>query len=55
MGENMYEYKIVKVEKFEMLEDRINQLANEGWRLISNVWFSNFVCYYVLTFEREKK
>jgi hypothetical protein len=50
----MFEYKVVAVDSATEAEKVMNQYAKEGWRVISNTLWHNFLTKLIITFEREK-
>jgi hypothetical protein len=50
----MFEYKVVAVDNAAEAEKVMNQYAKEGWRVISNTFWSSFLVKLIITFEREK-
>ena len=51
----MYEYKVIEAKNTKDAEEKMNQYAAEGWRVISNTYWVNFKTVLIITFEREKK
>lgn len=51
----MYEYKIEKAKNVKDAEVIMNEMAKEGWRVVSTRYWAYLGVYLVLTFEREKK
>lgn len=51
----MYEYKVVEAKNSKDAEQIMNNMAREGWRVISNTYWTNFKAILIITFEREKK
>ena len=51
----MYEYKVIEAKNTAEAEKVMNIMASEGWRVISNVFWSNFKAVFIITFEREKE
>ena len=51
----MYEYKVVEAKNSKDAEQIMNNMAREGWRVISNTYWMNFKAILIITFEREKK
>ena len=50
-----YEYKVVEAKGAKKAEEIMNQMAKEGWRVISNVYWMNMKAILIITFEREKR
>ena len=51
----MYEYKVVEANNPKNMEQVMNKMAAEGWRLVSTTpWSFSFSGIIVMTFEREK-
>ena len=50
---NRYEYKVNEAKNSREAEIIMNQMANEGWRVISTILWSNMAIRIVITFERE--
>lgn len=51
----MYEYKVVVAKGAEKAEEIMNEMAQDGWRVIANTFiFANFTYTYTITFEKEK-
>lgn len=50
-----YEYKVVEARNAQKAEEIMNEMANEGWRVISNTYWMNFKIELIVTFEREVK
>lgn len=48
-----YEYKVSEVLKPDELESYMNNMAREGWRVISTVYWTNFRIGIIVTLERE--
>lgn len=48
-----YEYKVVIVKKPKNVEKVMNEYAKQGWRVISNAYWSSWTNRMVLTLERE--
>ena len=51
----MYEYKVIEAKNPKEAEEIMNEMAKEGWKVISNTYWVNFKSFLVITFEREKK
>ena len=51
----MYEYKVICIRDWNKLEDELNKYAKEGWRVISNVFYSQWNVGFVVTLERTKE
>lgn len=49
----MYEYKVVEAKNTIEAEKIMNEMAKDGWRVISNVFWTNFKAILVITFERQ--
>ena len=50
----MYEYKVVQAKNYKHAEEVMNQMASEGWRVVSTTFWTNLVVSIIITFEREK-
>lgn len=51
----MFEYKVIEYKKPKFMEEDMNKMAKDGWRVISTAcWHCNLVTM-VVTYEREKK
>lgn len=51
----MYEYKVIEVEYPKDMEKLMNDMAKDGWRVVSTAHWHNFKATMVITFEREKR
>lgn len=51
----MYEYKVMEAKNSAEAESIMNEMAKDGWRVISNIFWTNFKALLVITFEREIK
>ena len=51
----MYAYKVIKVENPNDAEKIMNNMAKEGWRVISINYWTKWSTYLIVTFEKEKK
>ena len=51
-GKNMFEYKVIKT-KVDNAEREINELAKDGWRVISTIYWMNVKALIIITFEKE--
>lgn len=51
----MYEYKVVEAKNSKEAERIMNDMAKDGWKVISNTYWVNFKAILIITFEREKK
>ncbi|MBW4258505.1 DUF4177 domain-containing protein [Methanobacterium sp. YSL] len=49
----MKEYKVVEAKNAVEAEKIMNTLAKEGWRVISNTYWTNFTVRLIITFERD--
>ena len=50
----MYEYLVKEAKDSKEAEKIMNELAKDGWRVISNTYWINFKVMLIITFEREK-
>jgi len=50
-----YEYKVVEAKGAKQAEEVMNEMAKDGWRVISSVYWMNVKAILIITFEREKK
>lgn len=48
-----YEYKVVEAHHANEAEKVMNDYARQGWRVISNVYWTRFTTVLIITFERE--
>lgn len=51
----MFEYKVVEYKQPKFMEEGINQMAKDGWRVVSTACWHNALVTMVVTFEREKQ
>ncbi len=51
----MFEYKVIKVANLSEAEGIMNNMAKDGWRVVSTNYWTKWGTYLVITFEREKK
>lgn len=51
----MYEYRVMEAKNAKEAERIMNKMATEGWRVISNTYWTNFKAILIITFEREKR
>lgn len=49
----MFEYKVMEARNHKEAEEVMNTHAKEGWRVISNTYWSSFKVVLIITFERE--
>ena len=50
----MFEYKVIEAKNAKDAEKIMNQMAQDGWRVISSTYWMNFKAILIITFEREK-
>ncbi len=50
----MKEYKVVEVNKKEQVEKTMNEMAKEGWEVVSTNYWSYWKVCIMITFVREK-
>lgn len=50
----MFEYKVIKVANPSEAEGIMNNMAKDGWRVVSTTYWTKWGTYLVITFEREK-
>ena len=48
-----YEYRVSKVLKRDEAESYMNEMAQDGWRVVDTVMWANVKFGIVVTFERE--
>ena len=48
-----YEYKVVEAKGAKKAEVIMNEMAKEGWRVISTVYWMNMKAILIITFERQ--
>lgn len=49
----MFEYKVLEVHSAKESEKVMNEMAKDGWRVISTFMWQNFRVIIIITFERE--
>ncbi len=49
----MKEYKVVEVSRRELVEKTMNDMAKEGWEVVSTNFWSVWKVSIMITFERE--
>lgn len=50
----MKEYKVVKAKNTEEAEKVMNEMAQEGWRVVNVAYWANWSVSLVVTFERDQ-
>ena len=48
-----YEYRVIEAKNSKEAELIMNQMAQQGWKVISNTYWMNFKAILIITFERE--
>jgi len=51
----MYVYQVVEAKNVAKAQIIINDMAKQGWRVISNTYWLNFKAILIITFAREIK
>jgi hypothetical protein len=51
----MYEYKIFEAKNPKIAQEKIDQLAIQGWKVISVIPWAYATTYIVITMEKEVK
>lgn len=49
----MKQYKVLEAKNSKEAEDIMNKMAQEGWSVISTVYWMNFKAILIITFEKE--
>lgn len=49
----MIEYKVMEAGNSQRAEQIMNEMAREGWRVVSTAFWANFKALIIITFERE--
>lgn len=47
------EYKVMEAGNSQRAEQIMNEMAREGWRVVSTAFWANFKALIIITFERE--
>ncbi|MBQ9510961.1 MAG: DUF4177 domain-containing protein [Clostridia bacterium] len=51
----MFEYRVIEARNHVEAEELMNKMANDGWRVVEVVFWTNFKTCLIITLEREKK
>lgn len=51
----MYEYKVIEYKQPKNMEEGMNEMAKQGWRVVSTAMWHNMLVTMVVTYERLKK
>ena len=49
----MKQYKVVEAKNSKEAELIMNEMAQDGWRVISNTYWMNFKAILIITFEKD--
>ncbi len=50
----MRQYKVEKLTNMENLEEHFNEMAEEGWEVVSHSYWKDFFPYLLITYVKEK-
>lgn len=48
-----YEYKVKEAKDAKKAEEIMNEMAKDGWRVISTIYWMNMKALIIITFEKE--
>lgn len=49
----MKQYKVIEAKNSAEAEQIMNEMAKDGWRVISNTFWQNFKAILIITFEKD--